>query len=376
MKQFFLLVLIASFVGSCDERTDVSKPEPIKAVKTIVIEQSDGLGRRKISGVVKSSQEANLSFRVGGRLIGLDVDVGERVNAGQVLARLDQKDFEISAQSATANLQSARSDLSTKSEDLKRQKELVASGFVSAAALEKSQNAYQAALAQTTVAETAMQNAIDNLERTVLKAPYAGKIAEKRIDELAEVSPGQTIFVLQGDAGLEVEILIPETLVRDINLGDPVLTSFPTQPGINVAGVISEIAAKSESGNAYPAVVKLAQTEVDIRPDMTAEVQIQFSISQGEATYLIPTSAVDLRHFDRDAGTVRDQAPVYRVNEDTMTLEVLNLNILEVTGNRLVVGKGLQSGDRIVVAGVSFLSEGQKVKLWEPQYSVPATLDR
>ena len=92
--------------------------------------------------------------------------------------------------------------------------------------------------------------------------------------------------------------------------------------------------------------------------------------------FLIPVSAIDLRYFDKKLGKLNKQSTVYVFDRNTSTLKIKRIETREIIGNKVEVVSGLEDGDILVTAGVSFLSEGQKVSLWEPQYSLPATLEK
>ncbi len=375
MTSFKLITVLALpllFLSACKEEIKEVAPQ-IKAVKTIVVGEADGVNTRTLSGAVQAAQTSDLSFRVSGRVTGIKVNVGDTVKKGDVLAALEQKDYKRALSTAKANVQSAESEvLKTKEENIRQQK-LLERGFVSKAGAQKADTEYEEALGKVKVAATKLQIAKDNLSRTILRAPFDGKIATKEIDNLGEVQAGEAIFLLQGAEGLEVEILVPETLIRALKQDDKATLSFPTLEGVSVDATITQIATRSQSGNAFPVTLTLVKSKADIRPGMTAEVALSIT-NGGNGGLLIPTSAVDLRFFDKQTGNANEESHVFVVDAAQSTLKLTKVRVSDVRGNQLEVLGGLNAGDRVVIAGVSFLSEGQKVKLWEPQYAIPATL--
>lgn len=378
MKIRLLLPLAAMsllFLQACSE----AEQEPvaqIKAVKTMVVTKTIEANTRRLSGVVQTADESNISFRVGGRVVAVNVERGQSVEQGQILAKLEQKDYMLVINSAKAKLQSARTELSTKTQENKRQQDLLKQSFVSKAEAERATAEYEEALSGMAVAETDLQTAEDNLKRTILRAPFVGKIGTKEIEAFREIAAGETAFVIQGSDGLEVEILVPETMIRQLDYGDIASVSFPILKNTSIGATITQIGARSVSGNAYPVTLKLADTETDIRPGITAEVALRVKNKTGQPIFLIPTSAIDLRFFDQQTASLKEEGHVFVVDSESSTLKSQTIAINDLRGNQLEVTSGLEEGDRIVVAGVPFLSEGQKVKLWEPQYSIPATLNK
>jgi multidrug efflux system membrane fusion protein len=361
------------FLISC-EKEEKPIENVIRSVKTLVISESSKANTRSISGVVKASDKSELSFRVGGRVKSVKVKRGSKVNPGQVLATLDSKDYRLEINSKQAKLESARADLAEKKDHLKRQKNLKAKDFVSQAAVEKAEASYKSALSNVKVAQADLENAQDNMSRTVLRSPFSGKIAEKNIDPFIEIVAGTTVFVLQSDDGFKIELLMPETLIRDVDYGDLVTVRFPTLKNVKVGGTVKEIGARTETGNAFPIKVELAETKADLRAGMSADVTFNYGEKINTSVYLIPISSIDMRLTDKKDTRVKDQAPVFIFDPETSTLLKRKVRIRDVRGNRFEVIEGLKDGDIIVTAGVAFLSEGQRVKQWSPTYNLPATL--
>jgi RND family efflux transporter MFP subunit len=373
MKKLLLLLVPVLLVSGCKEEV-LPVEEPIKAVKTITISQSTQANSRQISGTVKSADESALSFRVGGRIISVDVNTGDVVSKGQILATLDQKEYTLAVQSTQAKLASARADLLEKSDALQRQKNLKKKDFVAQASVDQAQAAYSAAKGSTDVAKTALENAQNDLADTTLKAPFDGAIALRSIEPFTEVSAGTTAFELQSEGTLKIEVLMPETLIRDVSYGDAVSVTFPTLKSEKIGGIVSEIGAKAGSGNAFPVKVELAKTPADIRSGMTAQVTFNFGETGDASVYLIPVSALDMRiPIDSDLA-IKERAPVF-ILKDGVAHKTM-VSIRDIRGNEFEVIDGLSAGDVLITAGVPFINDGQQVKQWEPTYNTPATIQQ
>lgn len=373
MKKTLLLLIITWVIPACTENTN-SKKEIIRAVKTLTISENTKANSRQLSGTVKSADESALSFRIGGRVATVEVNTGDRISKGRILATLEQREYALAVQSAQAKLASTRSDFVEKSDTLKRQQSLIKKGFVAQAPIDQAKAAYHAARSSVNVASTALENAQQDLDNTQLKAPFDGAIASRRVDPFTEVTAGTTVFELQSEGALKVEVSMPETLIRDIGLGDAVTVTFPTLAGTVVNGLIAEIGAKAETGNAFSVTVELAESLADIRAGMTAQVTFNFGEQRHTAVYLIPVSALDLRIPVEHEKPVADQARVFIVN-DGMAQQRL-VTIRDIRGNELEVIAGLNAGDIVITAGVPFIGEGQKVKPWQPAYNIPATIQQ
>lgn len=170
MKTFPFLLAVMCFLSAC-QKTDEVEIAPVKAVKILTISESTRANSRQISGTVKSANESALSFRVSGRVASVHAKTGDSVTQGQVLAKLESKEYELAVQSARAELASARSNLVEKEDAFKRQQNLKKKDFVAQASVDQAQSAYITAKSSVETAEAALENAENDLENTILKAP-------------------------------------------------------------------------------------------------------------------------------------------------------------------------------------------------------------
>ena len=375
MKKLLGILVPMLLLIACDQAVETPEDNPVRAVKTLVISEASKANSRQISGVVQAAYESELSFRVGGRVASVNVKRGSSVTKGQVLATLEKRKYHLALKEAQANLESARADLAEKKEAFRRQQNLKKKDFVSQAAVDKAQAAFQNTINSASIAQTHLKTAQNDLEDTTLRAPFSGKIAKRLIEPFVQLPSGKTAFQLQSKDGYKIEVLMPETLIRDVNYGDVVSVRFPTLKKIIAGGTISEIGAKAESGNAFPVRIQLAKTPADIRSGMTAQVTFNFGQASGASVYLIPVSALDLRVPEKVLDNPKEQAKVFIFNQEKQIVEKRMVSIRDIRGNKLEVIEGLNTGDVLIVAGVPFLSEGQKVKLWEPTYNIPAKIN-
>lgn len=368
-------------IAACKEE-DSNIPAPVKSVKVMEMQSNDTALRRSISGVVATSDQANLSFSISGQVMEILVKSGEKVYKDQPLASIDKKDFMLNLNNAKAKLNSAKADVAEKNATLTRQKKLKQQDFVSQAAVDNAETQYQLALSQLEVAQSEYDIAKRDLDNTTLKAPFDGKIFERLIDPFAEVVVGETILRIQGNYGLEVEILMPETLIRDIKHGDEVSVSFPTLQDVTVRGEVLEIGAKVESGNAFPVSVKLqdkqySQYDDSILPGMTAEVHFTLGNGQSqEQLFTIPVSAIDMRVAKDETNKLsKQQIRIFVYDPVSKTAQHRIVKARTMQNNDIVVYDGLEVGDIIITAGTPFLRNGQAVKPWTLDYKKPAKLD-
>ncbi len=157
---------------------------------------------------------------------------------------------------------------------------------------------------------------------------------------------------------MEAAVSIPESEIYGIYLGLPSEIRFPTIPGKVYEGIVTEISKVAGTANAFPVKVTIEDDIKKVRPGMTAEVTIMLAGEASETSYLIPVIAVA-------AGDSEAKGYVYIFDEDTSTVQKTPIEGGGIRDNDVVVTKGVKAGDIIAVAGVSFLEDGQKVKLME-----------
>lgn len=360
MRYYSMIILIALCLMGCQKSSE-EEQAPIKAVKIKeMTEQSSGQSRT-LSGVVKTHDKTELSFRVSGRIEQLLVDMGESVAKDQILAVLNKQDFELNILSAQATLESAKAALKEKEDEYQRFKKLKEQNYVSEADLEKINALWMNAQSQVQISQTRLEDAKLSLERSVLTAPFSGKIARRLVNPYNEIKAGQPIFEIQGQSFLQVEALMPETLINEIKAGETVQVTFPTLKDVQLTGRIAQIGTDVQAGNAFLIKVSLEQTHPQLRTGMTAVLSFDMFASQ-QPTFKLPLSALDLKH-----STDKNQVSVYVFEAVKQVARKRNIQVGDVVENEVEVKYGLEKGEQVIVAGVPFIQDGQRVKRWVPR---------
>ena len=145
VKPLLLVILVVS-VGACSRPQPL--PEPVRAVRTMVVQAEASAGSSEFAAEVRARTESRIGFRVPGKLIARPAEVGQRVKAGQVLARLDATDLQLGQQAAQAGAQAAQSAYALAQAEFKRYQELRTQGFISVLELERRETALGAQQAQ------------------------------------------------------------------------------------------------------------------------------------------------------------------------------------------------------------------------------------
>ena len=342
-------------------REEAPKPiERIRAIKTITVAEETSGQVRKLSGVVEAVDSSVLAFEVSGNVKEVRVKVGDRIEKGQIIAVLDKRTFQLDVQAAEVTMERAKVQLADKKNDQDRFRKIakIDPGAVSQSSLDKSKAAYDSARKNVNYAHSKVKLAKRDLEKTTLAAPFNGIIGEKYVDPFQEVKRGERLFVLFSEKAMEVAIQIPETIIRDIHLDLSADIRFPTVPDHHYKGIVSEISSVAGTANAFPVKVAVVDPGDKIRPGMTAEVSLRLAANDQATGYLIPLSALA-------KGDDRSRAYVFIFDSKTSTVKKTPITGAGVRGNRVGVTQGVKEGDIVAVAGVTFLEDGQKVKLME-----------
>lgn len=365
------IIAVAFILTGCGDEAPIA--ESVPRVKYFVVgEQAIGQSRR-ISGKVVAADTSPLSFAVGGTVEEVLVAQGDLVREGQLLARLDAVPLRLAVEEARAQLGIARAKVAEAKQTYDRVVALFDQRAVSQAEKETATANYAAARGNVRSVQSDLARKELDLSRAELAAPFSGTVASRTIEPFQATSAGREAFVLQSSNALEVEVLVPETLIRDVDYGQVVQVTFPAVADKKVSGVVSEIGSRAEAGNAFPVSIRLPPTEGGLRAGMTAGVTFNFDrYLEGRTIYLIPLSALAIevgllkRAREQDQNPAPQTVPVFVIN-DSNQLQVRNVVSGDLRGNQVEVFEGLEAGERIVSAGVAFLREGMTVELWSPE---------
>lgn len=354
------LVLAVTVAAGCREEEPVVH-EMVRSIKHITVTEDAAGEVRRFSGIVEATDTADLSFSHGGTVRAIHVRLGETVEQGRLLAELDPEPLELEVRMAAARLDEARTELAAKQTELDRQDTLFQKGWVSEAALVQARTAHQAAASKVEYAQASVNIANRNLDTTRLMAPFDGVVTAAPVEAFTEVGVGQTVLSLNARGNLQVSVTVPETVVGRLGVGQPVDVGFAALgPDVAVAGRITEVGATATSANAYPLVVTLVDAPETVRAGMTAQITVNIGTSALSA-FLVPLSALV-------AGEQSREAYVYRFVPDDAddslgTVDRVRVRVDGVEGNLVAIKDGVERGDVLASAGVSFLRDGQRVRL-------------
>ena len=350
-----LAVFLLLAVSACREAPP-PPPERIRAIKTITVSEQATGRIRDFSGVVEAADSSSISFEVAGNVQEVRVNVGDRIKKGQVIATLDPEPYELTVAEIQAELVKARDNVTKTEAEYNRQKRIFEQGAGAQRRVEVSEYNYKAAKSAVNLQIARLNNAKRDLDRTVLRAPFIGAIANRYIDPFNEVARGQKCFDIFEFTGMEVAISIPEDAIDEIHMDQKGEIRFPVFADRTYHGRVTEISKVAGTANAFPIKLTMEDPDQRIRPGMTARVTLLLTGDDEKAAYLVPVSALT-QSGDTTKGFV------YIYDSQTSTVKKTLIESGSVRGDNIVITGGVKEGDIIAVAGVSFLEDGQKVKL-------------
>ena len=405
---FGLPVLLCVLAAGCRPQVPTSA-EVVRPVKTLVVSVGGDSMVRTFPGKVEASKQVELTFQVPGLLVSLPVREGQKVAQNDVIAQLRQEDFQARLAALSGQLDRAHADLQAARAGVRpeerqrleaqvrsaeaslvnarteygRARQLLNSRTISRVEFDRSETTYRVAqenfeAARQTLDQSAVGREEDILAReaevrglegrvveanlqladSTLRAPYDGVIAQRFVEQGQNVRAKQPVVKFQDIAEIDIAADIPERVMAEIRSADIVglVAEFSALPGRQFPVHIKEVAQRADpvTQTFTIRVAMLVPEGVNLLPGMTATVAMTYrraSILGGRI--LVPIAAI----FEAGPG----QQVAWVLGPDQTVARRL-VKTGEATGGRIEITDGLQPGDRIAVAGVTFLREGMKVR--------------
>jgi RND family efflux transporter MFP subunit len=350
--------LVALVLGTVSCGSEPVEDDPIiRPVRYEEVLTSGAARTRSFSGTAQAGLESRLSFKVGGTIAILDIEVGDRVRAGETIARLDPTDYELTVRDAEASLTRYQAESRQASATYERIRQLYENQNASRADLDAARAASEAAGAGVGSAEQKLAMARMNEKYTTLKAPVAGAISDVAVEVNENVNPGEVVAVLTSGERAEVTVSIPGALIGAVREGDPVRVEFDAVAGRDFAATVTEVGVAATRGGAtFPVTARLDEESEQVRPGMAAEIAFRFTATGSERIY-VPASAV---LEDRDG---RFAFVVEKTDDGFGVTRRRTVEVGDVTRLGLEIRSGLAEGDLLVTAGVTKIQDGLRVKV-------------
>ncbi|SHO50373.1 efflux RND transporter periplasmic adaptor subunit [Desulfopila aestuarii] len=347
---------------SCSQEQPPPPREVIRPVKLLKIVTDNEIVQRSYPGRVRAAKRVDLSFQVGGPLIEMLVDEGQEVKQGQILARIDPRNFETNLRNAEGQLAKAQAALRSAESEYDRILRIRKSdpGAASESMLVKRKEAVDTITADIHSLSASVESAKNSLSDTYLKASFDGIVSKRYVDNFQEVRPQESIVSLDQLGKIEIIVDIPETLMARLKTNRQVniIAEFAAAPGKQFELTAKEFSTRADvTTQTYQIVLEMERpADLNILPGMTATVRGSTPAASGTVdSFIIPAYAI----FASDSG----KAQVWVVNEKEMTVHSRPVTTGSLVGqDGITITEGLQTGEVIAVTGVTMLKEGMKIR--------------
>jgi RND family efflux transporter MFP subunit len=350
-RYVLLIALTTASLAACQREAEVQAPEE-RPVRGVTVARGEVGAPTTLTGRIEARDEAALAFRISGRIAENDLKLGDRVNAGQVLARLESQNEQNALRTAQAGAAAAEAQLTEARNRFERQETLLADGWTTRPRFDEAQQALRTAQSQVDDAEAQLKTAQDLVSFTELKADAPGVLTAigPRAGEV--VQAGQMIARIARQDGRDAVFEVPAQVIRSAP-PDPEITVFLTEdPAEQAIGRVREVAPQADPvTRTFEVRVGLTDPPGTMRLGTTVTGRMPATAS---AAIEIPAAALT---------RINRQPAVWIVDPSSRTVSLHNVDVLRFNQDTVAISGGLDEGQMVVTAGIQALHPGQMVRL-------------
>lgn len=342
-----LSVVIFLLPGCGDNQGNTT--DPVRTVRYVVVGSAQTLPALERTGEIHAHDETILSFRTGGRIVTRSVDIGDRVNAGQLLATLENTTSQNQLDGAQADYEGAKASAQVAALNVNRMQKLMPTGAIARTQLDTARADWLVARARLKNSESALRNARESLGWTRLIAPRSGVITEVSASAGQVVNGGQSVLTLATGEALDVvfDIAKPEAIPPQEQAG--LRVSLLSDPSVQASAAVRDISPQADPQTRTWRVRATLQNP-PLAMAMGASVTVTLPAT-GPHGYALPASALS---------RVDDKPAVYVINPQSQA-QLRVVVPAYYTATSVIISGGLEPGDRVITAGVSKLRSGEPV---------------
>lgn len=332
--------------------TEVAAQQNMPTVIVSRAEQAALVEEVALTGTVVSSRITELSTEVSGIVAEIQVELADRVSAGDEILRLNPELESLSLEAARATTEQTRHELEDARRRLAEARRLGEIQSVSAVEMIAAEVSIDAAKLKRSQAEEQRQAA--RLQRHRLKAPFDGVISRKLVEVGEWIQPGQSVFELVALEGLRIDFQVPQSVFSKLDNSTSLKVSFDALPGRKFDARIDKIVPVTDPvSRTFRVRAALKDSNARIAPGMSASAMLR--LESGELGIVVPRDAI-IRYPDG-----RVTLWVAEVEGEQARVRELRVQTGLSFGGRIAVTSGLEAGARVVVRGNESLYEQQAV---------------
>lgn len=326
-----------------------NKTVSVRTVRYVVVGSAQTLPALERTGEIHAHDETILSFRTGGRIVTRSVDIGDRVNAGQLLATLENTTSQNQLDGAQADYEGAKASAQVAALNVSRMQKLMPTGAIARTQLDNARADWLVARARLKNSESALRNARENLGWTRLIAPQSGMITEVSASAGQVVTGGQSVLTLATGEARDVvfDIAKPDAIPPQEQAG--LRVSLLSDPSVQASAALRDISPQADPQTRTWRVRATLQNP-PLAMALGASVTVTLPAT-GPHGYALPASALS---------RVGDKPAVYVINPQSQA-QLRVVVPAYYTATSVIISGGLEPGDRVITAGVSKLRSGEPV---------------
>jgi membrane fusion protein (multidrug efflux system) len=351
-RKFFIILLLAALFNHANAKS----PQPVPKVLVSIAEQTALIEEIPVSGTVISPRVSELALEVSGIISSVAVDVGDNIQLGDDLLRLDAELHKLSLAVSRAASEQAREQMADTRRRLSDLQSLAKKHSVSENELQSlaAQVRIDSAALEGFLAEHKRQQAL--LRRHTLAAPFAGVISHKYVEKGEWVQPGKAVFRLVDTNNLRLDFQVPQSVFSKLDQVTEVTVTLDSLPQQNYRGQIEAVVPVSNpDSRSFMIRVALNNTQVSMAPGMSASAVLR--LQHGTQGIVVPRDAL-LRYPDG-----RVTVWVLKQQGNEMTVEEQQVQTGLSFDSKITITGGLQGGEQVVVQGNEALRDGQPVSV-------------
>ena len=348
------LTAAAVLLAGCSPDAETAAPE-VRPVRTVTVVKREIGETVTYTGRIEAENETRLSFRISGRMIERSANVGDRVEPGQVVAKLEPQDELNALRSAQAAVAAAEAQFAEAKSNFERQRTLLARDVASRAQFERAEQTMETARAQLDTAQAQLKAAKDRVSDTELKVDSTGTVIATGAEGGEVVQAGQMIIRVARKDGRDAVFDVPGQLLRSAPSDPLINVSLTDDPAVTTIGRVREVSPQADPvTRTFQVKVGLTDPPAAMRLGSTVVGHMQLDAA---LVMELPASAL----------TKADGRPaVWVVDPAKLTVSLRNVNVLRHNPATVAISEGLDLGEIVVTAGTQALHPGQKTRLLGP----------
>jgi RND family efflux transporter MFP subunit len=350
-RNALMLMALPALLGACQPEVDTSAPVA-RPVRTITTERREAGIPVTLTGRIEAEDEVALAFRIAGRVLENGLKLGDRIEPGQVVARLESQNERNALRAAQANLAAAQGQLTQARNHFERQDTLLKQGWTTRANHDQAKQALQTAQSNVDAAEAQLKTAHDLVSFTELKADAPGVVTAVGPGAGEVVQAGQMMVRIARKDGRDAVFDVPAQLIHSAPSDPQITVNLANDAAVTARGRVREVAPQANQVT-RTFEVKVGLTDPPAAMRLGATVVGRMEI---EAVPIIEIPATALTRFNQ-------QPAVWIVDPANLTVSIRNVDVLRHDPASVAVSEGLDTGEVVVTAGVQALHPGQKVRL-------------